>query len=67
MNEKDSEQFKHLQETLGTLMLALNWPGWTDEDRATLLRCIDCLARKLIDTKQGSDIQNPAVGAEHPR
>ena len=53
MDEKETEQFKDIQETLGTLLFALNWPGWADEDRATLLRCIDCLERKLIDIKHG--------------
>jgi len=46
-------QFKDVQETLGTLLLALNWDGWADEERAALLHCIDCLERKLIDIKHG--------------
>ena len=52
-DEKETEQFHHLQGLLGTLLLALNWHGWADEDRATLLHCIDCLERKLIDIKRG--------------
>jgi len=64
MDENETEQFKDVQEILGTLLLALNWHGWTDEDRATLLRCIDCLERKLIDIKHDSNIENPAVGIE---
>ena len=52
-------QFKDVQELLGTLLLALNWAGWADEDRAALLRCIDCLERKLIDIKRDKNGEQP--------
>ncbi len=67
MDEEDSEQFNDIQELLGTLLLALNWPVWADEDRAILLRCIDCLERKLIDIKQGGNYENPAAGIADQR
>jgi len=53
MDEKEIEEFKQVQETLGTILLALNWPGWSREDRATLLFCIDTLERRLIDLERG--------------
>ena len=64
---QEQYQFKDVQELLGTVLFALTWTDWADKDRATLLRCTDCLERKLIDIKRASNIENPAVGAEHPR
>jgi len=52
MNEKENADFRHVQEILGTLMLALNWPGWTDQERAALLLDIDSLERKLRDMRE---------------
>ena len=54
MDEKETEQFKDIQETLGTLLLALNWHGWSREDQATLLFWIDALERRLIDIERDS-------------
>ena len=45
-------QFEDVQELLGTLLLALNWSGWSREDRAILLFWIDALERRLIDIKR---------------
>lgn len=59
MDEEETEQFKHIQETLGILLLALNWPDWAGEDRASLLRCIDYLERKLIDVRRGKNGPRP--------
>jgi len=67
MKNEQTEQFEHLQETLGTLLLALNWPSWTEEDRTALLGCVDCLERKHIDMKHGSNIRNSATSIERPR
>lgn len=54
MDEKEKGKFKYVQELLGTLLLSLNCDGWADEERIALLRCIDCLERKLIDLKRGN-------------
>lgn len=59
MDEKETEQFQHLQELLGTLLLALNWAGWADKERMALLRCIDCLEQRLIDIKRDKNGEQP--------
>lgn len=51
--QKES-RFKNVQNTLGTILLALNWHGWSHKDRAALLLCIDALERRLIDMKYDS-------------
>ncbi len=52
MDEKETEQFGRIRDALGACLLALNWDNWTEDERIALLRCVDCLARALIDMKR---------------
>jgi hypothetical protein len=45
-----------LRELLGRILFALCWPTVTDDERATLLQCVDGLERRLIDLKRGGGI-----------
>ena len=47
-----SPKIREIKELLGDILLAVHWPNAGDEDRATLLLCVDGLERRLIDLRR---------------
>jgi len=50
-----------IQEILGWLLIALNWPSVTDSERTTMLRYADGLERYLIDLRREFDDKKDAA------